>query len=129
MTSQKLKIEGLEEAVARVAGLNDPKIMQNSMHKATKFVQRRIAKYPAAPSHSTYQRTGTLGRRWTTAVRFRGREGEVGNNTEYAIYVQGVKRRSFHKATGWINMEEMAEKAGEDVVDIFDAEYRKAARK
>lgn len=128
MTSQRVQIEGIQDAVDRVASLDDWKILDRAMHKATKFIQRRLAKYPAKPAHSTYRRTGTLGRRWTDKVTNRGREGEVGNNTEYAIYVQGPKRRSFHEAAGWINIEEMAEKVERDVVDIFDDEYKKAAK-
>ena len=51
-----------------------------------------------------YVRTGTLGRKWVTKVSNTpgGVQGEIGNNTYYARYVQSaISQQPFHKATGF----------------------------
>jgi hypothetical protein len=51
-----------------------------------------------------YVRSGTLGRKWVTKVKNTtgGVQGEIGNNAEYARYVQSAaQQQTFHKATGF----------------------------
>lgn len=53
-------------------------------------IEAAMKVYPSPPSGSTYRRTGTLGRRWTTKPIRRVDEvgREVGNKTDYAPFVQ-----------------------------------------
>ena len=126
--AERVVIEGIDEAVDALASLDDPKIMRRAMNKALQHLQRRIAKYPARPTHSTYTRTGTLGRRWTSEVTRRGKHGELGNNTPYAIFVQGSRRRTFHEDAGWVSAQEVADEESGEVTDIFRDEYNRANR-
>jgi hypothetical protein len=94
----KITIEGVEDVIKKLDSLGDPAIMRRAMNKSVQHLHRRIAKYPPKPGHSSYRRTGTLGRLWTTKVEQGGKRGIVGNKTPYAIDVQGPRRRHFHKA-------------------------------
>lgn len=65
--------------------------MQRSLHR----VQRGMADYPPQRQGSSYRRTGTLGRKWTSArpVITSSRDGitgRVGNNTPYGPFVQSA---------------------------------------
>lgn len=62
-----------------------------------------MARYPAPPPNSRYTRTGTLGRTWTAAhplfqVTENSFLGSIGNNTEYAPYVQKAGEEEPHQA-------------------------------
>jgi hypothetical protein len=94
------------------------------MNKSVQHLHRRIAKYPLTPGHSSYRRTGTLGRLWTTKVEQGGKRGIVGNKTPYAIDVQGPRRRHFHKAAGWKTISEIGQSETDAVVGYFEEEYR-----
>jgi hypothetical protein len=66
-----------------------------------------LAEYPPQGS-STYRRTGTLGREWTTATpewqaSSSGFEGTLGNNTPYGPYVQDDERQARRLAARWRN--------------------------
>jgi len=127
MPASVARIEGLDKVLKKldkVAGVN----YNVPMNQALQHLQRRIAKYPPKPSHSTYRRTGTLGRKWTIKVENNGRQGEIGNNTPYAIYVQGPRRREFHKAAGWKSIDEIADSEAGAVIGYFEDEYKRATR-
>ena len=52
-------------------------------------LQRSMQVYPPAPAHSSYVRTGSYGKRWTTHVDVGSHQlvGTVGNNIEYGPFV------------------------------------------
>lgn len=67
-----------------------------------------LAEYAPAPEGSSYRRTGTLGREWTTATpewqaSSSGFEGTLGNNTPYGPYVQDDERQARRMAARWRN--------------------------
>lgn len=68
---------------------------------------RALAKYPSPPSHSTYRRTGTLGRNWTQKFSKDGGDWvvEVQNATPYASFVQGEDQVRVHKSSGWSTLD------------------------
>jgi hypothetical protein len=127
--SDNIHIEGVGKVIKRLDSLGDPAIMRAAMNKSVQHLHRRVAKYPPKPGHSIYRRTGTLGRRWTTKVEQGGKRGVVGNNTRYAPYVQGPRRRHFHKAAGWVTIAEVADEESGAVLGYFEDEYNKAIRK
>lgn len=64
--------------------------IRKTMLRAVIRIQARMMEYPAGRTGSSYVRTGTLGRRWTTDVTPTGNDliGKVGNNTTYGPFVQ-----------------------------------------
>ncbi len=75
--------------------------------------QRTFSKYPE--TETSYRRTGTLGRRWTT----RGPSGTaeikivIGNRTRYAARVQGPKQEEQFKKRGWMSVIDVKEEVWE----------------
>ncbi len=129
--AERITIHGIGPAIKKLNRLADPGIMKRGMNRAVQHIHRRIAKYPPKPAHSTYIRKGSsgLGGRWTTDVDQGGKRGIVGNITPHAIYVQGSRRRHFHKAAGWLTIQDVGESEADTVVGYFEDEYRKAIRK
>ena len=73
-----------------------------------------------------YVRTGSLGRSWTSKVTTmpNGIRGEVGNNREYAPFVQrgGANgQQPFHAASKWETDKTAIEKAEPQIDDLFKA--------
>lgn len=125
------------------------------MHRALGHLHRRVARYPrkdptafarlatprqkraywarvrsGAITHGSggYVRTGTLGRKWTSRVQT-GRafiRGTLGNNAGYGIYVQGGRRQSFHRASGWETTDDVAQREARAVQAYFDAAINQA---
>ena len=123
--TDSIKLDGLDPILKKLDGLSNRAISRGAMQKATAFVHRSIAKYPAKPAHSTYIRkvAGGLGGAWTTKISDGGRTGWVGNKTPYAIYVQGEWQTWFHDETGWVTVAEGAEKYAPEVIKIFEDAY------
>jgi hypothetical protein len=74
-----------------------------------------LARYPSAPPGSTYRRTGTLGRLWTSSrptwsASRSGFESRLGNRTPYGPYVQGERQASFHRGS-WRRADEEGQQA------------------
>jgi hypothetical protein len=69
-----------------------------------------------------YVRTNTLARKWTTKIRrlTSGMIGEVGNNTIYAKYVQGLKQQSFHAASKWARIDKVFDKNKANIERIWN---------
>jgi len=71
-----------------------------------------------------YRRTLMLGRNWT--VRGPRSQGsaivvEVGNIMQYWAYVQGKRQRIFHKAHGWLRVQDVGK-------EIWSREYKNRIR-
>lgn len=62
-----------------------------AMVDAVMFLYGHLPEYPPEPPNSSYVRTGTLGRRFTTDVipEFSSVSGELGTNLNYAPWVVG----------------------------------------
>lgn len=78
-----------------------------------------LADYPPKPAGSTYRRSGTLGRLWTSArpefaPLSSGFEARIGNRTPYGVFVQGEWQTKSHREAGW--------KTDEDIVTKHQAE-------
>lgn len=123
--ADRITVKGAEKVIKKLNSFNDPAAMRRAMDKSLQHIQRRIAKYPPKPGHSTYRRTGTLGRLWTTKIENQGKRGIVGNMTPYATYVQGPRRRYFHKAAGWKSIQEVGTEEANAVIGYFEDEIRK----
>lgn len=86
----------IETNIADVAGelerrgLRVLDVLEGPLDRGAIRIEAAMKAYPSPPSGSTYRRTGTLGRRWTTKPIRRVDEvgREVGNKTDYAPVVQ-----------------------------------------
>lgn len=86
-----ITVKGLDTLVRKLDGIAQMQsTLEPPMQRAVLRLQRDMADYPPARPGSSYVRTGTLGRRWTTKVDrlANGVRGRVGNNTKYAPFVQ-----------------------------------------
>jgi hypothetical protein len=85
-----IEIRGLAELQEKLGRIATSSFLVSPMQGAVTLLQDEMKRYPPQPARSTYRRTGTLGRRWTTKVTQTGGElqGRVGNNTEYGPWVQ-----------------------------------------
>jgi hypothetical protein len=89
MAEISIEIRGLRE-LYRKLGTDVLTVIEPAFAAGVIRIERRMKDYPAPRSGQTYQRTGTLGRRWTHRVTRTPDtiRGEVGNNTRYAPWVQ-----------------------------------------
>lgn len=83
-----------------------------------------LASYPPQPSGSTYRRTGTLGRTWTSArpewaPLSSGFEASIGNATPYAVYVQGEYQSRGNRH--WQTADEVIDAHQADIESYFDS--------
>jgi hypothetical protein len=85
-----ISIGGVDKVIDDLGRMDGMDWAETPMKKATMLLQGRMKRYPAQRASSSYVRTGTLGRRWTTKIRKDSRSitGIVGNNTIYAPWVQ-----------------------------------------
>ena len=92
-TMAQITIEGVEELQAKLGKIAARSVLKRPMQRSVYRLQRYMANYPASSATSSYRRTGTLGRRWTTKVKetTSGLEGRIGNNTEYGPWVQSSR--------------------------------------
>ena len=120
-----IRIEGIDELNKRIADAKSEKVLRKPMHRAVLRIQRDMAKYPRQRNMSTtYRRTGTLGRRWTTKVKTSqgGARGVVGNNTRYAPWVQSERFQAGQHRNWWQTDEDVVT----DNEDAIVTDFRKA---
>lgn len=130
-----ITLEGAPRARRKLNDLDDiSDILKKPMDRTLFRLAEKMSVYPPTLPGQTYRRTGTYGRRWTTAQReirtatATRIEGRIGNNTAYGPQVGNKEFQSIiHKGRwptdedvakaeeGWIG--EQFEKAMEDRVD------------
>jgi hypothetical protein len=119
-----IEIQGLDALFRKLDRIED---VQNTlmppMQRAVLRLQRDMADYPPKRAGSSYVRTGTLGRRWTTKVdrTSDGLQGKIGNNTAYGPFVQSKRfQASVHRGR-WQTDAQVAERNERDIVADFNA--------
>lgn len=99
------------------------------VNRALFLLQNRAADYPPAIPGSSYRRTGTLGRLWTTARHeFKEGpsyiEGRIGNRTPYGPYVQSeAQQAAVHKGR-WKTIEQIIEDSRADIDKLLSQSGR-----
>jgi hypothetical protein len=90
------------ETLAR-RGLDILQVLEGALDRGAFRVEAGMKVYPPPPSGSTYVRTGTLGRRWTTKpIREANTVGrEIGNNTDYGPVVQSEELQAYTHRGRW----------------------------
>lgn len=96
-------------------------------------VGAELAEYPDAPPNSSYRRTGTLGRLWTTArpewqASGSGFEGKLGNATPYGPYVQGERQALVHRGR-WKTVRVIEDARRASIIGRYAAATRRVAEK
>jgi len=122
-----IRIRGAKELHRKFDAAQRREILRKPMQRSVLRLQRDMAEYPPPPANSTYRRTGTLGRRWTTQVRriANGLRGKVGNNTSYAPWVQSWNFQAWMHQGRWQTDAEVLEENTRNIVDDFQATIRK----
>jgi len=93
MSNVSIQIKGIDTLIQKLGKVEGTKHLRQPMQRAVYRLQGRMAQYPAQRTNSSYRRTGTLGRKWTSKIE-QGNgiiRGKVGNNTEYAPLVQSYQ--------------------------------------
>ena len=94
-------LDVVQEAMRKLSGGEFRRRVRIGAQMVGKEVENVMKQYPAKPAHSTYSRTGNLGRAWNTQRTNNG--AVVANSQTYARWVQSAKDQVwFHKATGWL---------------------------
>ena len=116
-----ITVEGLDALIRRMdeAPTLVRRLAGDAIEKSVHVIHREVAKYPPPPPGSTYRRTGTLGRSFTTRVNRRKFFGEVGTRLEYAGYVIGERQAAVHKGR-WTTVEQVAAKLRPKIVKFFE---------
>ena len=99
-----IRIYGIDKLQRKLGNAAANRTLRPPMNDAVNEIQRRMQVYPVRPA-SSYVRTGTLGRRWTNKITTNrsGVRGVVGNNTEYAPWVQSGDFQAWMHRGYWKN--------------------------
>jgi len=122
-----ITLEGAPRAKRKLNDLDDiSDILRKPMDRALFRLAEKMSVYPPPPPGSTYRRTGTYGRRWTTASReirtatATRIEGRIGNNTVYGPVVGSKQFQAKIHKDRWGTDESVAEKEEKWIGDQFD---------
>lgn len=89
-SGDSMNVEGLEQLFRRLNTVKAQKVLRAPMNRAALRIQADMQRYPAQRPNSSYRRTGTLGRSWTSTIDNLG-DGirvRIGNRVRYAPFVQ-----------------------------------------
>lgn len=140
-----VKIDGLVPLQQKIRRLESMEPVTAGLGEATLYLKGKIAVYPRVrrgpmvggfksdrqrrkvfamirEGEIPYRRgqsssSQDLGQKWTTEVK--GLAGRVGNNVPYGPLVQDRQRQAaYHKITGWITIQDVAEGEGDKAVEI-----------
>lgn len=124
MVELQAQMLGDDEIVALLKKLESPDSMKPAFHRIGVSGKSFLKRYPPQPPNSRYRRTGTLGRKWTFAVRRKlfGIETLFGNNTLYAPDVQGQGTQAEIHAGRWQTDQDMLDQKGDEFVQEVNEE-------
>lgn len=126
-----ITITGMEQMYAQLGRIASHDKLEQPMQRGVYRLQAFMQDYPPAPTHSSYIRTGTLGRRWTTRIdrSTEGLVGTVGNNTKYAPFVQSqMFQRRVMQRIGWRTDQRAVEENRAAIVADFQQAVNEAIR-
>lgn len=110
----KSKLKGFDELTRNLNKYPaiSRRIIGDSLRDILVMLAGDASRYPSAPSNSTYRRTGTLGRLWTSAtpqvnVSQQRLGGRIGNKTPYGPYVQSSRFQAKVHVGRWRTTEQV----------------------
>lgn len=104
--------------------------LKRAMETSVKYIRGEADDYPPPPEGSSYTRTGTLGRRWTTRVEspVGSVRGILDNPTSYAPYVQGDEDQAWMHVGRWRTIGAIVEKNEKTLLAFFEEELAAAVK-
>lgn len=117
-----IEIYGVTELIETLGMAEGVSVLRPPMQRAVARLHTAMAHYPPQRAGSTYRRTGTLGRRWTTRVieRGDGLEGKVGNNTVYGPFVQSQMFQAGVHSGRWQTDQQVMDEQQASIVADFE---------
>lgn len=127
----QITLQGVPKAHRKLNSLDDVSdMLRRPMDRALLRLAERMSVYPPPPPGSTYRRTGSYGRRWTTASReirtatATHIEGRIGNNTTYGPLVGSKEFQARIHQNRWPTDEDVAEQEEEWIGEQFEKELQ-----
>lgn len=120
----EITIQGLDALYRKIDSMERIQdVLTPPMQRGVYRLQRDMAMYPPPPTGSTYVRTGTLGRRWTTKIDRNGGGlvGTVGNSTSYGPFVQSKQFQARVHRGRWQTDVDVAERNQRSIINDFEA--------
>ena len=136
--SDQIKIEGMDELLAKLKSIEQLEGMMGVMNSAAVYVQDKIKAYPPKGPGNQPRATGkwyergygwkwvgggektseVLGKSWANKVGMKGKGfyATVGTNVSYAQKVQGPNQDGKFKNIGWKTTDTVAEQEADYVV-------------
>lgn len=117
-----IDIEGIDKLFSKLDRVQAISTLRPPMQRSVYRLQRDMAQYPPARPGSSYIRTGTLGRRWTTQVTETadGLTGKAGNKTSYGPFVQSQMFQAAVHRGRWQTDEQVLERNREAIQADFE---------
>ena len=125
----EIEIRGTDALIAKLGKVQATNVLRDPMQRAVLRIQRDMQEYPPQRVGSTYRRTGTLGRLWTTRVQQNSGylEGKVGNRVKYAPFVQSRQFQARIHRGRWQTDERVVNLNARIIVRDFEATIERAA--
>ena len=126
----EIEIRGTDALIAKLGKVQATNVLRDPMQRAVLRIQRDMQEYPTQRVGSTYRRTGTLGRLWTTRVQQNSGylEGKVGNRVKYAPFVQSRQFQARIHRGRWQTDERVVNLNARTIVRDFEATIERALR-
>lgn len=124
-----ITITGIDQLMRKLNNMQDVnEVLRPPMQRAVFRLQRDMANYPPARPSSSYVRTGTYGRRWTTAINEsnQGLTGKVGNNTVYGPFVGSQQFQAAVHRNRWLTDAQAVERNRARIVADFEQAIQRA---
>jgi hypothetical protein len=125
----EITIQGIDALMRKLNNAQDVNnVLRPPMQRSVFRLQRDMAQYPPARPNSSYIRTGTYGRRWTTQLNESGQglTGEVGNNTAYGPFVGSQQFQAAIHRNRWLTDQRAVDNNRQRIVDDFEQAIQRA---
>lgn len=123
-----ITITGIDDVIRRLDQAAGNEALRRAMARSVERLRNRMADYPPQRTGSSYRRTGTLGRRWTTRIEAlsTGVRGRVGNNTRYGPFVQSHAFQATVHRGRWQTDQQVLERELETIEGYFREEVQRS---
>jgi hypothetical protein len=123
-----IEIRGVQEIVEKLGAAAAFQTLRAPMQRSVFRLEAGMKKYPPQRAGTSYRRTGTLGRRWTSAITQSANEleGKIGNATSYGPFVQSQMFQAATHRGIWQTDQEIATRETPFIVADFDQAIQEA---
>jgi len=121
-----IEINGIDEIFRKLGTVEALNTLRPPMQRGVFRIQGYMADYPPEPARSTYRRTGTLARKWTTKIDegMGGMVGIIGNNTSYGPWVQSSAFQARVHQSRWQTDRDAVRDNEAEIVADFEREIQ-----